>query len=205
MYSQIRLKVVDIVSEIATHGIFAGYPVTFLKLSGCNLNCKGCKFNSKGNYTNVQNIISSINMLNNKKVVILGGEPLIQGTIYEVVYELVGKGFEITIETNGSKYLEETLYSRAFHYRVNLRTPSTDQQGLNDFNTLENLHYKDEVNFNINNYEDYCFAKDIMKEHKTNAIYVLTPQHPDLQELVESWVLEDKIYNVRIDKEALHV
>ena len=194
-----KVNVNEIKSIIAPYGLYRGFPATYIKLAGCNLKCKGCT-DCKNEVLGINKIMSEISQRHNKVIMFSGGEPLIQETIFEAVYELAGRGFKVVVETNGSILLDETLYKRSFNYRVNLRVPTTEQEKLNELKILANLHSGDEVNFNISDISDYEFAKKIMKKYNTNATYVLTP-NPELEisDLVEDWVVEDGLINVRLD------
>lgn len=192
-----KVNVNEIKSVIAPYGVFKGYPATIIKLAGCNLRCKGCT-DCRKSILGINKLMEEINTRHNKVVIFTGGEPLVQETIFEAVYELVGRGYKVLIESNGSIPLEETLYKRGFKYRINLRVPTTEEHSKNNLDILANLLSGDEVNFNIQDIKDYKFAKQIMRKYNTKATYVLTPI-PELNDLVEDWAVEDELLNVKVD------
>lgn len=184
-------------SSIAPFGAYRGFPATIVKLTGCNLRCKGC-VQQLGKKIGVSKLISEVNKSNNNVVIFTGGEPLLQEAIFQAIYELNGRGYKILVETNGSLFLEDEVGSRGFHYRVNLRVPNTKQEDKNKLDMLVNLKSGDEVCFKVNDIFDYEFAKDIIKKYNTNATYVLTPI-PELGDLIADWVIEDRLYNVKLE------
>jgi 7-carboxy-7-deazaguanine synthase len=92
--------VVEIFHSIQGEGSFMGCPVTFIRLAGCNLNCKWCDtdYELKENML-IDDILKRVQY---SKVVITGGEPTIHN-LEPLLKELKQKkGSFIMIETNGT-------------------------------------------------------------------------------------------------------
>lgn len=103
-----ELAVNSIFYTIQGEGPFAGSPSVFVRLAGCNLQCPMCDTE----YTNrnlmfVGNIVHEVasKMFAGRLVVITGGEPFRQN-IRDLVIALLGRGFLVQIETNGTLYQE---------------------------------------------------------------------------------------------------
>lgn len=103
-----ELAVNSIFYTIQGEGPFAGSPSVFVRLAGCNLQCPMCDTE----YTNrnlifVRQIVSEVasKMFAGRLVVITGGEPFRQN-IRDLVIALLGRGFLVQIETNGTLYQE---------------------------------------------------------------------------------------------------
>ena len=101
------MKVVEIFKSIDGEGIRVGYPVTFIRLAGCNLRCNYC--DTKYSYEDEkftemtpQKIYNQIYKLGGKRITLTGGEPLIHKDVKVLVDLLIQKGYEVNIETNGS-------------------------------------------------------------------------------------------------------
>lgn len=99
------LKVNEIFNSFQGEGVYAGTPATFLRLSGCNLNCSFCDTDFKDydelTVSMVKNIIVE-NMEKHKTdiLVITGGEPLLQ---YDEVNQLINQlNYKVQVETNGT-------------------------------------------------------------------------------------------------------
>lgn len=101
------MKVVEIFKSIDGEGIRAGFPVTFIRLAGCNLRCEYCDTTysydvSKAKEMTISEILASVSSLNCKRITLTGGEPLIHDSVEGLINILVRRGYEVNIETNGS-------------------------------------------------------------------------------------------------------
>lgn len=103
-------KIVEIFSSIQGEGLNVGIPSIFLRLWGCNLNCRWCdEMNSRvGKYIlmDISTIMEEIRKSKVRHVVITGGEPLIHRGIEELVTAIKKEGYIITVETNGTVYVD---------------------------------------------------------------------------------------------------
>ena len=169
-----------------------GSPATFIRLYGCNLNCKFCDEQK-------QEIVKPISLtvnetyklitkelkklpLHNKLLVITGGEPFLQ---YEQLRELIKKinheqpNTEIHIETNGSiqkhltvdkcvvspKWLEETELNKCVNYFINKYSCVEFKFVI----TLENINYL--INY-INH--NPCIQNVYLQPETSNAPQITT-------------------------------
>ena len=100
------LLVNEIFNSIDGEGIRTGLPVTFIRLAGCNLNCKYCdttyaqQINDGIEWT-IQQVINKIEY---KAITLTGGEPLTQRQgVIALLHALNNRGdYQVNIETNGS-------------------------------------------------------------------------------------------------------
>jgi len=96
------------------HGIFytiqgegphAGRPATFVRLAGCNLQCPMCdtEYTQGRQLMSAQHVARKCFESPTPLVVITGGEPMRQpGQLRELVFELLHRGMDVQIETNGT-------------------------------------------------------------------------------------------------------
>ena len=88
-----------------------GVPSIFFRTSGCNLRCHWCdtpytSFTPENKKINILEAVDLISAYKCKHVVITGGEPLIQSDkILTLCALLKERAYHITIETNGTKYI----------------------------------------------------------------------------------------------------
>lgn len=103
-----RIEVHSMFDTIQGEGPFVGTPATFIRLAGCNLACPLCDTDYTSSRTKFtpNDILYYVQELGHKPgrlIVITGGEPFRQN-IYPLVYILVGAGYKVQIETNGTLY-----------------------------------------------------------------------------------------------------
>ena len=103
--TQDKLAVVEIFLTLQGEGPYVGRPAIFIRLGGCNLQCKFCdtEFDNYQllNHDEILNRIKKVNKYGSNLIVITGGEPLRQN-ISKLCELLIDLGFIIQIETNGT-------------------------------------------------------------------------------------------------------
>lgn len=199
------LTISEIVSSIKGEGKNAGYPTTFIKLHGCNLNCDYCTNKcrtGKKKRMSVQTVLGYIFKMGNQYIEITGGEPLLQEATYILLYDLVNRQYDVTINTNGSQEIKDCMYARSYSYCMEIKCPSSKMENKNIYKNLETLIMKDEVKFLISDAEDYVFAKDIIRKYPTKASYVFSPivseDGKHIGKDLAQWILEDKIRKAKL-------
>jgi len=98
-------RVVEIFDSIQGEGSWAGMPVTFIRLFGCNLDCSFCDEPLHKNPDNIRAYtLSDFGMSDFKDhVVITGGEPSLNDLTLLIKY-LQTMGKKVAIESNGYNY-----------------------------------------------------------------------------------------------------
>ncbi len=105
------LLVEEIFETIQGEGAFTGIPVSFVRLYGCPV---GCHFCDQGwaasadttrqnphQWLAIADIIKQVSSYAPKRIVISGGEPLLQKNCAVLIHELQTAGFAVHIETAG--------------------------------------------------------------------------------------------------------
>lgn len=202
--SNMQLVVSEIKASLQGEGKYTGYPTTFVRLFGCNLRCKYCDtlyaLNGRKKRLSINTVLTEIGKLGNKYICITGGEPLIQESVFVLVYELIGKGYIVTIETNGAVALDRDE-SRSYSYCMDVKCPSSGESDKNILDNLDVLLSHDEVKFVIYDYKDYQFAVDTLKKYKTKASVIFSPcfvNGKSNADQIADWMIEDKIPNARL-------
>lgn len=125
-----RVEVHSIWKTIQGEGPYAGERAVFIRLAGCNLKCPACDtdYTSRRLPATPQEIVTGVRSFlepvilhtssnlfgsqvhkSHSLVVITGGEPFRQN-IGPLARELLGAGYRVQIETNGTLFLEEFPY-----------------------------------------------------------------------------------------------
>ena len=197
----------EIFPSIQGEGVDAGKPCTFVRLYGCNMKCSYCDQPQEPRdrkKASIETIVREVQRIGIPYVCITGGEPLIQwNAVYPLVLEFVSLDFKVSIQTNGCCPIDADPYNRSFKYTMDVKCPSSGVSQSNILDNLMNLQMKDEVVFVIADRKDYLFAKRVIRQYPTPATLIFSPcfdvnWKPMVSEDLVSWMLEDRLFNVRL-------
>ena len=195
------MKISEIFTSIQGETSFVGLPFTFVRLTGCNLRCSYCDTQyayEEGTEYSLDAVVAEVNKRAVSRVVITGGEPLLQDETYILCSRLLDAGFTVLLETNGSILIKDV--DLRVHRILDFKCPGS---GMDKYMNLQNVDYltvRDEIKFVISHREDFEWALEILKQHEMQgrAHILFSPVsdrlHP--QELAE-WILQEKL-NVRL-------
>lgn len=181
------MKVVEIFQSIEGEGIRAGFPAIFIRLFGCNLHCSYCdtRYGCEGeDYTvmSVQDIVSYCKKtFNCSRVTVTGGEPLIHPGIELLLEKLALAGYEVNVETNGTKLpirinREGSRYfPGSIFYTMDYKCPSSGMSDQMDTQALSMLGPRDVLKFVVGNKEDLDKALEVYELLNTSAHVFLSP------------------------------
>jgi len=145
------IKVAELFYSIQGEGLTIGRPSIFLRLSGCNLYCKGSwtcdtiniwnkgiSYSTHALKKRLENKIY-VNARKNTGLVITGGEPLLmQNKLYELISLLNNKIF-IEVETNGT-IIPDILSDKVDLFNVSPKLPNSGNPESKFYN-IEALDY----------------------------------------------------------------
>lgn len=106
----------------------------------------------------IPDIINRFRKIGVSRVLITGGEPLLQEGVYILMEELLALGARVFLETNGSLSLKRIPFEVT--KVMDLKPPSS---GMSKYMLYENLRYlspRDQIKFVIADEEDYRWAKE---------------------------------------------
>jgi 7-carboxy-7-deazaguanine synthase len=189
------IKVCEIFASIQGESTHAGRPCIFIRLTGCNLRCSYCDTKyayEVGNEMSIDTILSKVSAYGIKLVEVTGGEPLLQSHSILLITQLCNAGYEVLIETNGSRDIKP-IDPRA-KIIMDVKTPSSGMVDTLFYGNLTLLKPHDEVKFVLANRQDYEWALHFM--HKENLIQrctvLLSPVFHTLQpSLLITWIIQD--------------
>jgi 7-carboxy-7-deazaguanine synthase len=162
----LKLKVNEIFKSIQGESTYAGLPCSFVRLTGCNLRCNYCDTVyafDKGIDMGLEEILSDMELMGCSLVEITGGEPLLQEGTGELVKELLGEGYKVLVETNGSLNID-VLPEGAIRV-MDLKCPDSGMSERMDWKNIERLRSTDEVKFVLSSRRDYDWAKGIIDKY----------------------------------------
>ncbi len=201
------LKICEIFSSIQGESSYAGLPCVFVRLTGCNLRCSYCDTAyayDKGMDMTEDAVIEKVMQAGVRLVEITGGEPLLQGEVYNFMKKLLDAGFKVLVETNGSVSIVD-IDIRAVVI-LDVKTPGSGMSDKMDLENLKRIKQSDEVKFVITSRHDYDWSKKIIDKYNlANKCHILiSPAYGILKpDNLAVWMIEDKLqarFNLQLHK-----
>ena len=208
------MKICEIFSSIEGEGIRAGYPCTFIRSVGCNLNCAWCdsqyswQADEHAKDMSIPEIVEECSKLQNYKVTFTGGEPLIQPEALDLIKALIAKGFEVNVETNGatdiSKFVEyrnsDMMASENLMFTIDYKCPSS---GMEHKMLKENHLYanqNDVIKFVVGSQEDLETMRKWVNNHPYFYNHIFVSPVFGMIEPVEivDFIKANNLQNVRL-------
>jgi 7-carboxy-7-deazaguanine synthase len=148
-------------------GTRAGERAFFIRLTGCNLRCRYCDTTyayEEGQPMAVAAILEVARLHSPRLALVTGGEPLLQADTGTLLDGLLGAGFEVFLETNGS--LSIAGIDPRVHRILDVKCPGSGMAAFNDLGNLNFLTSGDEIKFVVSDRLDFDWALEIIREHR---------------------------------------
>ena len=190
-----KILINEIFTSIQGESSWAGFPFFFIRTTGCNLRCKYCDTTyayKNGKYYEIDEIVNLAKKSNLDKVLITGGEPLIQDSVYTLIDSLINENFKVLIETNGSILINK-VNNKAIKI-IDIKTPSSGESKKNKYENIFFLNKDDEIKFVISNLNDFKWALKIIEKYniqeKINNI-LFSPVYKNLSpKKLGEWIIQ---------------
>ena len=194
----------EIFTSIEGEGIRMGYPVTFIRLYGCNLNCSYCDTRyscegQAGTEMNVSEVIEKVKEAGVERITLTGGEPLIHKNAEELVDGLVNEGFEVNIETNGSVDIYPYIKKENVIITMDYKSISSGENSKMNPANLRYLRNQDVLKFVVGNKEDLNDMKRIIEIYSPSCNIFVSPIFTkiELSDIVD-YIKDNKLNDCRI-------
>jgi 7-carboxy-7-deazaguanine synthase len=182
------LLVNEIYLSLQGESTFAGLPCIFIRLATCNLRCSYCDTAyafAEGKRTALDGVLSEVCRIARPfepkqdlpvaapgmplpLVELTGGEPLLQKSSLSLMKALCDQGFCVLLETSGVHDISKV--DPRVRRIMDLKCPSSGEEGRNRWENLQYLKSTDELKFVIGTIEDYEWSKARIAAHKLNRI-----------------------------------
>ena len=196
------LNIYEIYPTVEGETTRSGWPCAFVRLAGCNLKCRWCDTryaHEGGSPVETALLLERIKSFGFPRVVVTGGEPLLQSECLGLITQLADTGYEVFVETNGSLDISP-VDDRAI-IRMDLKPPSSGETNRMNWDNIPHLKAKDEVKIVIADAADYSWTVDKINEYSLPDLCSvnLTPELGSMQpHILAKWIIDDRL-NVRLN------
>ncbi len=195
------LKVNEIFTSIQGEGCMAGWPTTFIRLTGCPLRCGYCDTAyafDEGEDKSIADILASAAAGGFPMVELTGGEPLAQSGARPLIEALCDEGYQVSIETGGGVSIAD-VDERA-RIILDIKTPDSGMHENQIWDNLEHLRPEDEVKYVICSRADYEWARATLEDSglheqlpvQFSPVELAGDAGVDKQDLAK-WIIEDRL------------
>lgn len=207
------LRVTEIFHSIQGESTWAGYPCTFIRLTGCPLRCAWCDTEYSfygGEKQSLADLIAKVREIGTNLVEITGGEPLIHRNAFVLARMLLDQGYTVLVETSGA--IDVGPLDPRAHKIMDLKCPGSGEVDRNLWSNLDHLTARDEIKFVIKDRADYEWSRDVVLNHGlaerkrsgTLREILFSPvwDAVDFQQMA-AWILEDHLpvrYQIQLHK-----
>jgi 7-carboxy-7-deazaguanine synthase len=169
------MKISEIFRSLQGEGKNQGRPCLFIRLAGCNLNCRWCDTPESlggGMIMTHEEVLERVWRMNPPYICITGGEPLLQTDELEHLLDsFVKLGTLIEIETNGT--LDFSRFQPFASICMDVKCPSSGEQS--DLALLKKIRPQDSVKFVVNDEADCLYAKEVMRNYQIAGEIFMSP------------------------------
>lgn len=160
------LQICETFSSILGESTLAGLPAFFLRLTGCNLRCHYCDTTyayEGGVEMTAAELLAAARSHPARRVLVTGGEPLLQAETLPLLASLADAGLEVLLETNGSVPIRDV--DARVRRILDLKCPGSGMESHNLWDNLQYLHAGDEVKLVIRDRGDFAWAVAVIQRH----------------------------------------
>lgn len=184
------MKVVEIFRSIQGEGRSQGYPSTFLRLAGCNLDCTWCDTRyarEGGTEMPCDEITRIISACPGKRLCITGGEPLLQhDQLLRLLAGLHEQGYKVEIETNGT--IDFRPFQPFTSICMDVKCPSSGERS--DLSLLCHISGNDSIKFVVADHDDCIYAEKVLESHPLRGEVFFSPVYGSEYGTIAQFLLE---------------
>lgn len=197
MASSLRLRLTEVFFSLQGETRTVGLPTVFVRLTGCPLRCCYCDTSYAfhgGTWYSIEAILSEVAEHSPQYVTVTGGEPLAQKPCLVLLTQLCDAGYDVSLETSGA--LDVSSVDPRVVKVIDIKTPGSGEEKKNNWQNLAHLSARDQLKFVICDYDDYVWAKQVLKDHQLGrqCEVLFSPSYHQLRAAdLADWVLRDHL------------
>jgi 7-carboxy-7-deazaguanine synthase len=145
----------------------------------------------------LQDILLHITQYSCDYVCLTGGEPLLQDESLQLIDLLHKKGYQISVETNGSINIKNIAQKKHVMISLDIKCPSSNMQDKMYLQNISYLRASDQLKFIMSTKADYEHAKQIILRYKPPCTMYFQPVWGSNLASLAQWILDDGL-NIRL-------
>lgn len=184
------LKINEIFHSIQGESTSVGLPTVFIRTTGCNLRCTYCDTTYayyEGEHRSLEDIIAVVDGFGARHVCLTGGEPLLQKESLRLMQLLCDRGYEVSLETSGSKSIRDV--DPRVRIILDVKTPDSGEPESFLEENLEFAKASTEFKFVICSEKDLEWSENFCSQwglfKKSHVLY-----SPSFTQVGERWLAE---------------
>lgn len=162
-----KLQVAETFVSLLGESGQAGWPAFFIRLAGCNLRCRYCDTTyayEPAQEATVAELVAAALASGRSRVLVTGGEPLLQPACGVLLQQLANQGLEVLLETNGSRPIAGV--DPRVRRIVDWKCPGSGMAAYNYGPNLQQLTPGDEIKFVVGDRQDFDWALAVIEVEK---------------------------------------
>jgi 7-carboxy-7-deazaguanine synthase len=202
------MRVHEIFASIQGETSRAGLPTAFVRLSGCNLSCAYCDTRhaaERWRDLDVEEVVAELTALGLGRACVTGGEPLLDPLTPTLVTQLLDRGLEVSLETNGTRPIDavDARAARVVDVKLAGACPPGGEAEPFDLGILASLTPRDALKFVLTDARDLDEALRFLERHRperSGAEILFSPCHGRLDAArVSQALVERRLSHVRLN------
>jgi 7-carboxy-7-deazaguanine synthase len=192
------LTIYEIYVSVQGESTHVGRPCAFVRLSACDLRCAWCDTPyafTGGRKMAIDEVLAEVERIGCPLVEITGGEPLLQKDVYQLMRDLIGRGYEVLLETGGHVPIDDVPDEVVAI--VDVKCPASGEAARMHWPNLDQLSPHDEVKFVIQDRADFDYARGVVRRYRLDeraAAILFSPVHGVLAPSdLARWILDDRL------------
>lgn len=192
--------------SIQGEGPLTGLPMFFIRTSRCNLRCIWCDSTytfDDGTEVKLEDITAECSAAWEDWICLTGGEPLLQRESLTLVKRLASMGKSVLVETGGSLSVREFTEIPGVVIDMDVKTPSSGEQGRIVDKNLQYLRETDYIKFVISDEADYEYAVSFIESNSYTGQAVFQPAYGKDVSWLPERMLQDRLkarYMIQLHK-----
>ncbi|MEA1997347.1 MAG: radical SAM protein [Gemmatimonadota bacterium] len=192
------LTVCETFISVSGESSWQGLVSTFIRFAGCDVNCSWCDTpyarNDEGTEVPLEEIISICRSNGVPRVVLTGGEPLLQKELPQLCMKLVEEGFDVQVESSGTRLVDK-LDPRVMKV-LDIKPPSAEARKSFHWGNIDLLGKRDEIKFVLADRRDFDWALQIIAKCRleNRCKVTLSPVQGCLDPAeLAGWMIENRL------------